>query len=133
MLADESGGEAGDSPNKGIIPPNPYGITYEEMKRRFEDDERGPGVAKIMNPFMYVSVTQFKGQGKKIQFLTPKDLSGLFKNWRYVKVIDEKEKVVSFVDEWFLDPNMKTYRGVGSFPPKDKDRSIQHYSDTQRK
>lgn len=78
------------------------------------------GVCKVMSPFCYAAEFHFMNKGRKVELYTPAQVKYAYMNWRTItQNKDGNEKVVSFVDKWMCDPDMKTYAGV-DMNPKNK-------------
>ena len=90
-----------------IIPDNALDlsnrITYESVKENFEKH-----CAKIMNPIVFVDYDIV---------LSREHLKNKYENLFYHKVKKESYEQTSFISDWLKDFDMKTYQGIGLYPP----------------
>jgi hypothetical protein len=78
-------------------------IMYETLKERFEIH-----CWKIMQPIVFVD---------NGEYLTRDSLKIKYENLKYHTLKGNSLKLTSFVNDWLQDPEMKTYNGMGNYPP----------------
>lgn len=110
--------------------PEDYIYKYKETKELLNDnnediyfqmkEEIEKTTFKINSPICFININN-KGN---IDFYKKQELQTRFENKNYIKIVNNKEKRVQFIDEWLKDPSIKTYDYIDFLPKKETPKNV---------